>query len=58
MAIAFKVQEDFETGMGQLFSVLSDVSAWVVFDRPRLAAQLFPLSLLIPVCEPTSFMNF
>lgn len=36
MAIAFKVQEDFDTGMGQLFSVLSDVSAWVVFDRPRL----------------------
>lgn len=36
MAIAFKVQEEFATGMGQLFSVLSDVSAWVVFDRPRL----------------------
>ena len=38
MAIAFKVQEDFESGMGQLFSVLSDVSSWVVFDRPRLIA--------------------
>lgn len=36
MAIAFKLQEDFESGMGQLFSVLSDVPAWVVFDRPRL----------------------
>lgn len=36
MAIAFKVHEDFDTGMSQLFSVLSDVSSWVVFDRPRL----------------------
>ena len=36
MAISFKLQEDFETGLAQLFSVLSDVSAWVVFDRPRL----------------------
>jgi len=36
MPIAFKLQEDFESGMGQLFSVLSDVQAWVVFDRPRL----------------------
>lgn len=36
MAISFKVHDDFETGLGQLFSVLSDVSSWVVFDRPRL----------------------
>lgn len=36
MAIAFKLQEDFESGLGQLFSILSDVSSWVVFDRPRL----------------------
>lgn len=36
MAISFKLQDDFESGMGQLLSVLSDVSAWVVFDRPRL----------------------
>lgn len=36
MAVAFKIDEDFETGLGQLFSVLSDVNAWVVFDRPRL----------------------
>jgi hypothetical protein len=36
MAIAFRVQDGFETGLSQLFSVLSDVSSWVVFDRPRL----------------------
>ena len=36
MAIAFKLQEDFESGLGQLFSILSDVSSWVVFERPRL----------------------
>jgi hypothetical protein len=36
MAIAFRVQDAFEAGLSQLFSVLSDVSSWVVFDRPRL----------------------
>lgn len=36
MAIAFKTQESFQSSTGQLFSVLSDVSAWVVADRPRL----------------------
>ncbi|MFM1984273.1 MAG: hypothetical protein RL723_708 [Actinomycetota bacterium] len=36
MAIAFKVQEDFESSLAQLFSVISDVDSWVVFERPRL----------------------
>jgi hypothetical protein len=36
MPFSFKLQEEFDSGMGQLFSVLSDVSSWVVFDRPRL----------------------
>lgn len=36
MAIAFKVQEDFETALAQLYSVISDVDSWVVFERPRL----------------------
>jgi hypothetical protein len=36
MSIAFKLQEDFESGLAQLFSVLSDVDSWVVFERPRL----------------------
>jgi hypothetical protein len=36
MAISFKIQDDFESGIGQLLSVFSDVSAWAVFDRPRL----------------------
>lgn len=36
MAIAFKVQEDFESALAQLFSVISDVDSWVVFERPRL----------------------
>lgn len=39
MAIAFNVQEDFNSGSGQLLSVLSDVSAWVVPDRPRLISS-------------------
>lgn len=36
MSIAFKLQDDFETGLAQLFSVISDVDSWVVFERPRL----------------------
>lgn len=36
MPIEFKMQDDFDSGMGQLFSVLSDVGSWAVFDRPRL----------------------
>jgi hypothetical protein len=36
MPSSFKLQEDFDSGMGQLLNVLSDVAAWVVFDRPRL----------------------
>lgn len=36
MATSFKLHEDFEAGLGQIFSVLSDVDSWVVFERPRL----------------------
>lgn len=36
MAISFKIHEDFDAGLGQIFSVLSDVESWVVFERPRL----------------------
>lgn len=36
MAISFKIHEDFDSGLGQIFSVLSDVESWVVFERPRL----------------------
>ena len=36
MAIAFKLEEDFQSALGQIFSVLSDVDSWVVFERPRL----------------------
>lgn len=39
MPIAFKIQEEFQSGIGQLVSVFSDVSAWVVFDRPRLISK-------------------
>lgn len=39
MPIAFKIQEEFQSGIGQLVSVFSDVSAWVVFDRPRLISE-------------------
>ena len=36
MSISFKLKDDFESGLAQLFSVLSDVDSWVVFERPRL----------------------
>lgn len=36
MAVAFNIEEVFNSGTGQLISVLSDVSAWAVSDRPRL----------------------
>lgn len=36
MSIAFKIHEDFDSALAQVFSVLSDVDSWVVFDRPRL----------------------
>ena len=36
MTTALNTQDVFQSSAGQLFSVLSDVSAWVVSDRPRL----------------------
>ena len=36
MATSFNTEEIFQSSAGQLLSVLSDVSAWVVADRPRL----------------------
>jgi hypothetical protein len=36
MAVAFKIEEEFQVALAQLFSVLSDVGSWVVFERPRL----------------------
>lgn len=36
MSIAFKLQEDFSSALAQVYSVISDVDSWVVFERPRL----------------------
>jgi hypothetical protein len=36
MAVAFKIHEDFQSALAQVFAVLSDVDSWVVFERPRL----------------------
>lgn len=36
MALSFKVEEMFNVELQRLFTVLNDVSSWVVFDRPRV----------------------
>ncbi|WP_296630329.1 hypothetical protein [Rhodoluna sp.] len=58
MAVAFKIEETFQVELARMYTVLSDVASWSVFDKPRLVSAKNGKITLAFVDGTRAFIDF
>lgn len=58
MTVAFKIEENFQVELARMYTVLSDVPSWSVFDKPRLVSAKNGKITLAFVDGTRAFLDF